>query len=132
MSKKPKNVTVTVTVDTDRIEQSNVTETIVLTDDNGGRDQKPGDSSTFSSQINNGARVTFVPAAKNGKECLVTFTKFEKKGECPDVMEPMPCSPKWKARVGGDQKDCESYTIHVSVLDKGDFFLDPKVVVTGP
>lgn len=128
---QPKDVTVTVTVDTVTITQENVRQTIVLSDDNGGSDQTPGDSCTFLSKINDKAKVTFEIKAKDGSSD-VSFVSFNKTGSGPNVMNPMPHAPKWSATVTGGQKDKENYQITVDVSGKGEFTLDPGVEVEGP
>ncbi|WP_422361113.1 hypothetical protein [Reichenbachiella sp.] len=128
---KPKNVIVTVTVDTDQITRENVTRTIVLSDDNGGTDQTPGDSCTFLSKINNEAQATFKCHAKNGTT-PVTFISFNKTSSGPDIMNPMPEAPHWTTTVSGNQKDTENYQFTVMVDGKGEFTLDPEVEIKGP
>ncbi|WP_420580299.1 hypothetical protein [Reichenbachiella sp.] len=128
---KPKNVSVTVTVDTERINAENIKQTIVLTDDNSGSDQTPDDSCTFLSKINNGAKVTFEIQAKNGST-NVSFVSFNKTGKGPNVLNPMPHAPKWRATVSGNQKDKEDYEFTIEVAGKGQFTLDPGVEVEGP
>lgn len=128
---KPKDVVVTVTVDTDHISRENVKRTIILSDDNGGADQTPGDSCTFLSKINDKAKVTFKIQAKNG-ETPVAFVSFDKIGSGPNVINPMPRAPHWRATVAGAQKDKESYEFVIDVSGKGEFTLDPDVEVIGP
>jgi hypothetical protein len=127
---QPKDVLVTVTVDTETITQENVNQTIVMTDDNGGKDQTPGDSCTFLSKINKGAQVTFQVVAKDGRS-EVAFSAFTKNGQGPNVLNPMPKAPNWKATVSGAQKDKEAYDITVNVSGT-DYTLDPGVQVEGP
>lgn len=128
---KPKDVLVTVTVDTTAITKENVRQTIVLSDDNGGANQTPNNSCTFLSKINKGARVTFEIVAKDGS-ADVSFISFAKTGSGPNVMNPMPHAPKWSATVSGAQKDKESYEITINVSGKGEFTLDPGVEIEGP
>ncbi|MEP3389211.1 MAG: hypothetical protein ABJO02_13540 [Reichenbachiella sp.] len=127
----PKDVLVTVTVDTSAITQENVRQTIVLSDDNGGSDQTPNDSCTFLSKINDKAKVTFEIRAKDGSTG-VSFVSFDKTGSGPNVMNPMPRAPHWRATVAGAQKDKESYKFVIDVSGKGEFTLDPDVEVIGP
>lgn len=133
---KPTNITVTVTVDTETITQANVDTTIVLTDTNHDHDIKPDDSSTFDIIANDGAKVTFEIAQKNGGKG-VSFVSFDEAptpsgGKSKSVMKPLPNSPNWKTNINGNQKDTEYFTITVSVPGKGDFTLDPEVSVEGP
>lgn len=124
----PKDVLVTVTVDTSAITQENVRQTIVLSDDNGGADQTPGDSCTFLTKINDKAKVTFNIRAKDGTTG-VSFVSFDKTGSGPNVLNPMPHAPKWRATANGKSKDRESYSFTIQVENKGEFTLDPDVEI---
>lgn len=128
---QPKDITVTVTVDTDNITQANVTETIVLTDNNNDHDTTSGDSSTFDIIANDGATITFQIAQKN-EGTGVSFVSFDKEHGGSAIMDPLPSSPNWVGTINGAQQAHESYSITVDVPGKGQFTLDPEVHVEGP
>ena len=126
-------ITVQVTVDTDSINENNVTSTVVLTDDNGDKDQKPGDSSTFTIKAKDGQKVKFKIKAKNGKT-KVHFTQFNYESGDSGCFDPLPMlSNKWKGTAVGKDGDSEnfSFTFCVEGNPTGCFTLDPEIEIKG-
>jgi len=124
-------ITVQVTVDTKNITKSNVSSTVVLTDNNGDKDKTPGDSSTFTINAKDDQNVKFKIKAKDGKT-KVHFVQFNYESGDSGCFDPLPMlSNKWKGTAVGKKGDSEnfSFTFCVEGNPNSPFTLDPKIQI---
>lgn len=127
-------VKVLVTVDTQNIAHGNENTTVVLSDNNGGSDKKPGDSSTFLISAKDGQKVKFRIKAKNGTT-KVHFLQFNYESGDSGCFDPLPMlSNKWNGVASGKDGDSESFsfTFCVEGNTNSPFTLDPDLQIDPP
>ena len=124
-------INVTVTVDTEIVTQENLKTSVVLTDDHGDHNEKPGDSETFTIEAAASDKVHFIPVAKDG-QTRVQFNNFkwENIEGTQHCFDPLPfVNNDWTGTVVGEEGDHENFSITFTVQGKGKFTLDPKLRV---
>lgn len=125
------DINVLVTVDTDNVTPSNVSSTVVLTDDNGDQDKTPGDSETFDIRTTSGKTVQFSIASKNGTTGVSFDSFFYESGDS-GVFSPLPSSSNnWTGTTSGTSGDNEFFGIKFNVdgNQNNPITLDPELEI---
>jgi hypothetical protein len=130
--------TITVTVDVNGLTQDNVNTNVTLVDTDNGRDDTPGNSSTFRSKVNGSTNIDWHPQSKDGVDTINITNIAINDGE-PDIFATgqSPSGPDnqgdWSAKVKANDstKSMEAeYSIWFQVNNQGTvYLLDPKLEI---
>ncbi|MGB3464744.1 MAG: AidA/PixA family protein [Cyclobacteriaceae bacterium] len=129
------NINVLVVVDTQNITQDNLSQTVVLVDDNLDTDSKAGDSETFTIHAKAGDNVRFrITSVGNNTEVIFNEFQWENTEGSQHCFNPMPeFSNSWTGLTVGEPGEHEDFYIIFSVGGephrKSIYKLDPKLKV---
>lgn len=123
------DINVSVTIDTVNITSSNLSTTVVLTDDNGDHDDTPGDSTTFDIEAGTNQTVKFNIYAKDSST-EVNFVSFADENDVQCFVELPSSSNDWTGTTAAAEVAVtENFSITFDVAGKGQFTLDPELKV---
>lgn len=123
------DINVAVVVDTINIQQSNVSSTVVLLDDNGDHDDTPGNSQTFDIHAGTNQTIKFTAYSMDGTTA-VTFDSFVDENSVSGFVDLPSSGNDWTGRTNSEiLPNTEYFTINFTVDGKGSFSLDPELQV---
>lgn len=124
------NINVAVTIDTVNITSSNLSTSVVLTDDNGDKDDTPGNSTTFDIHAAAGQTVAFHIFTQDGTT-QVSFVSFQQESGVAAFSELPSSSNNWTGTVSSSVTGSEQFSITFNVAGKtgSPFTLDPELKV---